>query len=94
MVRVTLEVSHYAKGRRVLTLIVCPACGYEFDKDENRGPHLGDHDPEDFGLSPLGEVSDTHQDPRFPEIEDEFREVTFDVAESVERVELEEGKAG
>jgi len=69
VVGVTLEVSHYAKGRRVLTLTVCPACGYEFDKDESRGPHLGDHDPEDFGLSPLGEIKDGHQEPLFPDVE-------------------------
>jgi len=75
---VTLEVSHFAQGRKVLSLTVCPACGYEFDEDEDRFHHLGEHAPEDFGLSPLGEVGDDHQAPLFPEIEDEYREVEFD----------------
>lgn len=65
----TLEVSHFAKGRRVLSLTVCPACGYEFDEDEDRYHHLGDHSPEDFGLSPLGEIENGHQDPLFPDVE-------------------------
>jgi hypothetical protein len=69
VVGVTIEVSHFAQGRKVLSLTVCPACGYEFAEDEDRYHHLGDHDPEDFGLSPLGEIENGHKEPLFPDVE-------------------------
>lgn len=42
-----------ADGRR-LTLVACPACGADLD-GEYVPRHILQHDPEDFGLSPLGE---------------------------------------
>jgi len=55
VVRVSLSTDVYARGRRVHTLTVCP-CGYVFAGNENRWKHfLEDHQPEDFGLSRLGE---------------------------------------
>ena len=65
MVGVSLATTHYARGRRVHSLTVCPACGYDFDENEDRYHHLGDHDPEDFGLSPLGETRPDHDAPLF-----------------------------
>ena len=65
MVCVSLRTDTYERGRRVHTLTACPFCGYSFDKNERRENHLGEHNPEDFGLSPLGEVSDRHDDPLF-----------------------------
>ena len=48
-----------------VTLIECPACGYEFSEKEPRWKHfLHDHLPEDFGLSPLDREAQT----------DDFRE--------------------
>lgn len=35
----------------------CPACGRELPRtSESKVLHLATHDPEDFGLSPIGEV--------------------------------------
>lgn len=63
MVGVSLSTDVYARGRRVHTLTRCPFCGYEFDRDERRHKHLGEHDPEDAGLSPLGEIPENHDRP-------------------------------
>jgi hypothetical protein len=41
-----------ADGRR-LTLVACPACGANLD-GEYVPRHIKRHDPEDFGLSPIG----------------------------------------
>jgi hypothetical protein len=58
VVGVSLTTDVYARGRRVHTLTVCP-CGYSFDLNENRWKHyLEDHNPEDFGLSPLRKSPD------------------------------------
>ena len=53
----TLVINHHAGGARY-RLVTCPACGMEFAKNggEQRRAHLSKHDPEDFGLSPLGEI--------------------------------------
>ncbi len=65
MVGVSLTTDTYARGRRVHTLTACP-CGYVFDSHENRWKHfLEDHNPEDFGLSPLGEIPDQRDGPLF-----------------------------
>lgn len=61
----SLRANTYARGRVVNTLTACPACGYEFRRDERRHQHLSDHTPEDFGLDPLGVVDDTHSRPLF-----------------------------
>jgi hypothetical protein len=34
-------------------LVECPACGEDLEDATNRPTHIGQHDPEDFGLSPL-----------------------------------------
>lgn len=60
MVGVSLRTETYARGRTVHTLTDCPFCGYDFDRDERRHKHLSEHDPEDAGLSPLGERPDSH----------------------------------
>ena len=42
-----------AGGRRV-TLVACPACGADLD-GKYVPRHIMGHEPEDFGLSPIGE---------------------------------------
>lgn len=61
----TLRVAHYSRSQRRVHLEICPACGYDFDRDEFRHPHIADHDPEDFGLSPIGETPDDVLQPLF-----------------------------
>ncbi|MUV60002.1 hypothetical protein [Halobacterium sp. CBA1126] len=61
----SLRVRTYERSERLVVLVSCPACGYQFDRDERRHQHLGEHDPEDFGLNPLGEVDPDHDDPLF-----------------------------
>lgn len=51
MERVPLKRNTRARGASDVILTHCPACGYQFDANEYRGDHLGDHDPEDFGLT-------------------------------------------
>jgi hypothetical protein len=74
---VSLRVDEYAQGRVVKILTSCPICDYEFDPEERRRHHLGDHDPEDFGLTPLGEVADDHADPLFDDVVPEEFERTI-----------------
>lgn len=65
-----LEIASYQKGREVYTLVECPFCGHEFDKNEARWKHLLEkHDPEDAGLAPLGEVRD-NQNPLFKPVDE------------------------
>jgi len=52
-----------SKVRHILE--VCPACEHDFDTGESRHEHIADHDPEDFGLNPLGETSPGHDTPLF-----------------------------
>jgi hypothetical protein len=56
VVRVSLRVVTYQRSQRRIHLETCPACGYDFDRDEFRHNHIASHDPEDFGLQPLGET--------------------------------------
>jgi hypothetical protein len=92
---VTLEVAHFAKGRKVLSLTVCPACGYEFAKDEDRYHHLGEHDPDDFGLAPIGETNEAAQAPLFPETRGEGgADDRFGVDAPTDTVRAEGGEAG
>jgi hypothetical protein len=65
VVRVSLRVTHYSRGRQFVVLSACPACGYEFTPEERRHVHLSEHDPEDFRLSPLGETPPDHAEPLF-----------------------------
>jgi hypothetical protein len=58
---VTLRVEEYSRSQRRIHLEVCPACGYDYDRNEDRQEHIADHDPEDFGLSPLGETNEEAQ---------------------------------
>ncbi|WP_232687928.1 hypothetical protein [Halobacterium zhouii] len=61
----SLTTDTYARGRRVHTLTACP-CGFIFSASEPRWKHLLDeHKPEDFGLSPLGEIPDGHDRPLY-----------------------------
>lgn len=48
----TLRDVTYDGEKKGTAMVACP-CGYEFDDDEERWQHIADHDPEDFGLSPL-----------------------------------------
>lgn len=45
----------------------CPACGHHwpvnYKGDTQRWKHLSEHDPEDFGLSPIGESSERAERP-------------------------------
>ncbi|GGL73681.1 hypothetical protein GCM10009039_34720 [Halocalculus aciditolerans] len=43
----------------------CPACGHDFAGWERRCEHIAEHDPEDFGLSPHGEIPEDHAKPLF-----------------------------
>lgn len=66
MVGVSLRVREYERSERFVTLTECPACGYPFAADERRWKHLlQEHNPEDFGLDPLGETDDRHDSPLF-----------------------------
>lgn len=61
-----LSVTEYDSGWTRFRLTACPVCGHVFSRNEHRWKHLlDDHDPEDFGLSPLGEVPDDHDAPLF-----------------------------
>jgi hypothetical protein len=40
-----------------IRLVECPACGADL-RDCRVTHHIGQHDPEDFGLAPIGERSD------------------------------------
>jgi len=65
VVRVSLRVVCYARGQRRVQLESCPVCGYDYDRNEDRHEHIEDHDPEDFGLSPLGQTAEDHSKPLF-----------------------------
>ncbi|MFB6120963.1 MAG: hypothetical protein ABEJ68_07615 [Halobacteriaceae archaeon] len=53
-----LRYAERGRGRHDVVMEACP-CGYNFDPCEFRHLHfLRDHDPEDFGLSSLGDRSD------------------------------------
>lgn len=45
------EITHDGDVKGVL-LTECP-CGYQFDEQEERSTHISNHNPEDFGLSPM-----------------------------------------
>jgi hypothetical protein len=60
-----LRTVEYSRSRQCLILDSCPVCGYEFDANEKREHHIGEHTPEDFGLSPLGETAPDHDAPLF-----------------------------
>lgn len=62
----TLQVEEFDNHWKRIMLSECPVCGHEFGKNQHRWKHyLEDHDPEDFGLSPLGVVPEDHDDPLF-----------------------------
>ncbi|NIC00076.1 hypothetical protein [Halobacterium sp. R2-5] len=58
----------YSRSRRFVRPTHSSFCGCEFDRDESRPDHLADHDPEDAGLNPLGELNDDHGAPLFEEV--------------------------
>lgn len=60
-----LKVVEYSRSRRLIVLTKCPSCGYEFDRHERRFIHFATHDPEDFGLAPVGEEPDGIDEPTF-----------------------------
>lgn len=63
-----LEVRTYGAQKEIIKLLACPFCGYEFDHREVRWTHfLEEHDPEDAGLTPLGERPRTDSVPDRPE---------------------------
>ena len=67
----SLEYKRYAgKGAVCNRLTTCPLCPHEFGAFENRWKHfLDEHDPEDAGLTPLGERNPDADGPLFPEPE-------------------------
>jgi len=65
---VSLRVRTYERSKRVHVLTACPFCGYEFARNERRHQHLSEHDPEDAGLAPLGEIPADHDAPLFQEV--------------------------
>ena len=65
-----LEISSYERSVKVYRLVGCPFCDHEFEDSEPRWKHfLEEHDPEDAGLNPLGEESDSDS-PLFEPIEE------------------------
>jgi hypothetical protein len=65
-----LRTQSYTRSREMLVLEACPVCGYDYDENEDRHPHIAEHDPEDFGLAPLGETNEDAQGPLFTAVED------------------------
>jgi len=90
VVRVTLRTLQFSRSREVLILTECPACGYDFSPNESRDLHIADHDPEDFGLTPLGETSD-HQRPLFEDVDD-LSDLTPDKGPEFNRVDAQEAQ--
>jgi hypothetical protein len=66
---VTLKYLERASGEQVPVLTHCPACGHHwpenYEGDTQRWKHLSEHDPEDFGLSAIGETSPAATKPLF-----------------------------
>lgn len=54
------RITIYSRSRSFVTLTDCPACGYDYDDEEDRSEHLEGHTPEDFGLSQLGDRPDSN----------------------------------
>ena len=50
-----------AGGPKVV-MVECPVCGEDL-RGRPASYHVADHRPEDFGLSPLGEIADRHDRP-------------------------------
>jgi hypothetical protein len=50
---VTLEYREDTDGTRRAHLVECPVCGDDLEDATNRAEHIGQHEPQDFGLSPL-----------------------------------------
>ena len=69
-----LRYDHYGRSKVVANLVACPFCGYEFAGNEKREVHLGEHTPEDAGLSPLGVIPEEHDKPLF-ETEEKIEEI-------------------
>lgn len=54
-----LDIRRDVNGHRLITLVECPACGEDLE-DKSPQHHIRtEHTPEDFGLSPIGERTDT-----------------------------------
>ncbi|MEF8772943.1 hypothetical protein [Halodesulfurarchaeum sp.] len=52
----TLEIKTFSKGREVKRLVECPFCCHTFDDHDPQWKHfLEEHDPENAGLTPLGD---------------------------------------
>lgn len=86
----SLRVLEYSRSREFFILTSCPACGYEFEPDESRHIHIGEHDPEDFGLNPLGEIDENHQDPLFEDV-DELGGLAYDDGSDYDPIDNREG---
>jgi hypothetical protein len=53
-------------GRKTeIQLTCCPLCGKDFTENEAVGQHLQTHDPDDAGLSPLGDAHPDADRPTF-----------------------------
>ncbi|WP_071932999.1 hypothetical protein [Halodesulfurarchaeum formicicum] len=65
----SLRHSTYNGHKKGTVLEACPACGYEFDENEDRDHHISTHVPSDFGLTPLGETAEGQQ-PLFDPIDE------------------------
>ncbi|QDX39855.1 hypothetical protein [Salarchaeum sp. JOR-1] len=64
--RGVLEVRTYERSQQSIRLVSCPFCTHDFDPHEPRWKHLLDeHDPEDAGLTPAGEIAPGHDAPLF-----------------------------
>ena len=61
--RGSLEITSYARSKDQIRLVTCPFCEYDFDEMEHRWLHFPEeHDPEDAGLSPLGETPEATEE--------------------------------
>lgn len=52
----------------------CPVCGHywpeNYEGDTPRWKHLSEHDPKDFGLTPLGKGYDSASEPLFEPVDE------------------------
>jgi len=65
-----LEIRRHDRSKESIRLIACPFCDHEFTPWEPRWKHiLDEHDPEDAGLTPLGEIKPDHDAPLFGGVE-------------------------
>lgn len=70
MIGVLELITYEGRGCVRTRLTGCPLCGQAFDDHEPRWKHfLDEHEPEDAGLSPVGERPEAAEEPLFEPVE-------------------------